>query len=90
MEAKTHRLKTDTEPFAAIFENRKRAEFRKDDRGFEVGDTLVLEQVETNEATGEKELTGQKVIAVITHVQRGPTYGIPEGYAMLSFERARW
>jgi hypothetical protein len=40
----THRLKTHPGPFADVEAGRKQFEIRKDDRGFAVGDVLVLEE----------------------------------------------
>lgn len=39
-----HELKTWTEPFSAILDGRKRFEFRREDRGFAVGDILYLRE----------------------------------------------
>jgi hypothetical protein len=81
-EMKQHILKTEPEPFAAVRAGRKTAEFRIDDRGFEVDDELILVwsvdvgHVETLRLT-------------VTHIVRGPAFGIPEGYAMLSFRKER-
>lgn len=74
-----HILKTDAEPFCSIWDGHKRAEFRaEDNRLFWVGDRLdLLEQTEPGR------YTGRTIIATVTHVQRG--YGIPTGYAMVSF-----
>ncbi len=50
-----HALKCWPEPFAAVRDGRKRFEFRKDDRGFAVGDVLELKEWEPCEhcnATG--------------------------------------
>ena len=43
---KTHALKTHPEPFAAVCLGHKTCEVRKDDRGFKVGDVLLLEEYE--------------------------------------------
>lgn len=77
-----HPLKTDPDPFEAVFCGKKTAEFRKNDRDFHVGDELDLREILD---TGK--LTGRTVIAHVTHVQNG--YGIPNGYVMLSLKVRR-
>lgn len=74
-----HILKTDQEPFQQIWNGHKKAEFRQeDDRIFK-----PLERLDLLEQTEPGKYTGRSIIASITHVQRG--YGIPQGYAMVSF-----
>ncbi|WP_454752113.1 DUF3850 domain-containing protein [Cupriavidus necator] len=89
-EAITHPLKSDHGPFQDILSGRKKAEVRRDDRDFRVGDRLnLLETVNTAEqmrAGAPLEYTGGQDLRVITHVQRG--YGLPEGVVVLSFDEA--
>jgi hypothetical protein len=75
--AQTHTLKTEHEAWMAVREGTKTAEFRRDDRGFQVGDLLRLKH-------GTDLATGLVLHRRITHIVRGPAFGIPEGYAMLS------
>ena len=77
---KTHELKTWPGSFQAVWDGDKTAEFRLDDRGFEVGDTLVLKEW----GPIKKEYSGRIICAIITHILRGPGFGFPKGYAMLS------
>lgn len=80
-----HELKTHTDAFQAVIHGTKKAEFRRDDRGFHVGDLLVLREVLDREIVqGYGNYTGEVVIARVTHLLRGPAYGIPEGYVMMS------
>lgn len=81
-EKQIHELKCDTEPFVAAWENRKRAEFRKTDRDFQVGDILILKHWK------DEAFTGEKIITTILDISRG--YGIPDGYAMISFQKERY
>lgn len=76
----THDLKTWPQPFAAVRAGRKRFEYRKDDRGFGVGDLLRLRKWDPK--TGE--YSGDWVTHAITYIARGPDFDIPEGYAVLS------
>lgn len=73
-----HPLKTDAEPFAAVQARTKTFEFRRNDRDFQAGDLLVM-----CEHTDEG-LTGKYVIARATYILRGPLYGVPEGYVVMS------
>jgi hypothetical protein len=60
----------------------KRAEFRCDDRHFAEDD--VLEILEWDPRRNGGEYTGAYLKAVVTDIQRGPDWGIPKGYVMLS------
>lgn len=77
--ANVHELKTWPDEFDAILLNLKTHEFRKDDRGFKVGDTLILQ--EWNPET--ERYTGRNVRRTVTYIGKGG-FGIPEGYAVLS------
>ncbi|HMB06943.1 MAG TPA: DUF3850 domain-containing protein [Isosphaeraceae bacterium] len=79
---RTHELKSWPDQFQAMWIGLKRAEFRRDDRGYEVGDLLDLR--EWDPATGR--YTGFRLTARVTHLVRGPKYEIPLGYAVLSVE----
>ena len=95
-----HELKTDPDVFQALVDGRKTYELRKDDRGFQVGDTLTLRETRY---TGQEmisyehpdhpgrivfgkplEYTGRTVGRVVTHILRGPIYGLADGWAILS------
>ena len=81
---KMHALKTAHDMWDAVARGAKTAEFRKDDRGFEVGDTLILVRLRTPSRYVITHGPAPKIERTITHIVRGPDYGIPEGYAMLS------
>jgi hypothetical protein len=81
-----HELKTDPEVFAAVFDGRKTFEIRRDDRGFNVGDSLRLRETAS---TGEQmrngaplQYTGREVTRIVSHVLSG--YGLMEGWVCLS------
>lgn len=82
---KTHELKTHPLPFAAVKRGDKTFEFRKDDRGFAVGDRLVLR--EWNPKVKENEVcvgayTGDSEDFIITYKLTG-RFGVPDGYCVL-------
>jgi hypothetical protein len=82
MTTKIHDLKIWPEPFAAIVRGDKHHEFRKDDRGFEVGDVLELRSWNP-----ETSSYGLGFIAMrVTYISRGPSFGIPDGYCVMSVE----
>jgi hypothetical protein len=78
----THELKSWPDQFQAMWTGRKRAEFRRDDRGYAVGDRLDLR--EWDPAAGR--YTGFRLTARVTHLARGPAYEIPAGFVVLSVE----
>jgi len=75
-----HHLKIWPVPFTSMLHNDKAAEFRINDRDFHVADQVLF--TEWDHKVGA--FTGRSILAVITDVQRGPDWGIPEGYAVLS------
>jgi hypothetical protein len=77
---RTHGLKCHPEPFTALLRGTKTFEFRKDDRGFAVGDLLHLR--EWDHETGL--YSGRDVVREVTYVLRGPAFGVPFGYVVMS------
>jgi hypothetical protein len=77
----THELKTVQPHFAHVQSGAKRAEIRRDDRGFAVGDVLVLREYDRETDA----LTGRFVEVRVTRVLRG-FEGLAEGWVSLSFE----
>jgi hypothetical protein len=76
---KLHVLKTDPGPFEAVLKGYKRFEFRLDDRGFEVGDTLKLVEFDGL----NQRLTGRFCFVDVLYIVGG-RYGVPEGYCVMS------
>ena len=77
-----HELKIKPEYFQAVWEGKKKAELRKDDRDYNVGDVLIL-----YEWNGE-EYTGSAIAVRVTHILRDcAEYGLADGYCILSIER---
>jgi hypothetical protein len=87
-----HILKTWPDPFQAVWDGAKTAEFCRDDRGgFAVGHALDLREWDHDGSgwTGTPGFTGRRVLARVTDVRRGPEGGIPAGHALLSI-RPEW
>ena len=74
-----HDLKIQSQHFKDVVSGIKKAEIRKDDRGFNAGDYLQL-----NEINSEGVPTGEGVRVRITHIFRGGEYGISKEYCVLS------
>jgi hypothetical protein len=89
---RTHTLKTDPEPFSAVWDGLKAHEIRFNDRDFQVGDMLHL--VETRYTGLEMrglaqrplEFTGRVTYRRVTHIQSG--YGLEHGWVILSLAPA--
>ena len=75
-----HDLKTWPKFFEAVMEGRKTFELRRDDRGFEVGDVLQLQ--EWSPETGA--FTGRSVSRRVTYlVRNAPEFGLQPGFVVL-------
>ena len=74
---KVHELKVLPDYFLAVSEGKKTFELRKDDRGFEAGDLLLL-----REWDGEK-YSGRSVNCKVTYILKG-FQGLETDYVILS------
>lgn len=85
-----HTLKTDPEAFRAVWEGKKTYEIRKNDRNFEIGDQLRLRETKYTgqEMANGKPLkyTDREVIAEVTHMLKGPCYGLQDGWCIMSIK----
>ena len=85
-----HELKTDPEVFQAVLDGRKTYEIRKNDRGFSVGDELLLRETRhtgAEIAAGcQLEYTGRELIVWVSHMLTGPIYGLAAGWSILSIQ----
>jgi len=82
-EAVEHELKCWLGPFDAMAQGHKTFEFRKNDRDFEVGDTLRLRRFQP---IGQK-YTGEVMVRTVTHILRNG-FGLPDGYCVMSLDSA--
>lgn len=91
-----HKLKTWTNVFDAVADGRKRFEWRRDDRGYEVGDVLVLKRYlppgdsdyhsgRFADYTDETERSTLRMR--VTYILRGG-FDVPPGYCVMSIEPA--
>lgn len=80
---KTHCLKTWTPLYNDIVNpdplKRKTLEIRKDDRNFEVGDVLILQDFDAQEDM----FTGRECWRLVTHCLREKPW-VPDGYVAMS------
>lgn len=73
-----HKLKIWPEYFEAVRSGLKTFEIRKNDRGFGIGDTLLLREYNPN----TEEFTGRSIGRIITYIIEGPPF-MAEGIAVL-------
>ena len=76
----THNLKTWPIYFQRVANGSKKFELRLNDRDFQVGDTLCLEEYieEQNYYTGNIKSVN------VDYILHGPSFGIKEGYCVMS------
>ena len=77
---KIHKLKTWPGPFAAAKSGIKTHEVRKDDRHFEEGDVLILQEYDNDWGL----YSGDEITRLVTYKTVG--FGLPEGLTVLSIK----
>lgn len=85
----THELKILPEYFGAVEQGQKTAELRFNDRGFAVGDELLLREHRRpcGVCGSNGGLTGRVISVTVTHVVRSePMNGLRDQWVMLSFK----
>ena len=87
-----HELKTDPEEWDEVAAGVKTFEIRKDDRGYAVGDILLLMKTRYTAAAMANgkplEYTGCVVRVGVSHVMRGPVWGLEEGWVIMSIRHS--
>lgn len=76
--SKTHNLKTWPVYFAALHDGTKTFELRRDDRGYEVGDTLRLREWDV-----DTEYSGEEVTRTVTYILRNMD-SVPTGFCIMA------
>lgn len=78
----THALKTWPEYFNLMETGKKTFELRKDDRPFELFDSIILQEY----LPKEKRYTGKELEFAITYIYRGNEFGLKKGYCILALK----
>jgi len=78
--SKIHELKTWPPYFGELQIGRKTFEARKDDRGFEKGDVLILREYDPSTQT----YSGKELAFIAGYILRGGEFGVAEGYCIIS------
>ena len=77
-----HKLKILSKYYAAILQGKKTFEVRKDDRSFQEGDTLLLQETVTPNGCG---YTGREMKVDVTYVLRDSEY-VKDGYCIMGIK----
>jgi hypothetical protein len=89
---KVHELKIQPQYFKAVVSGKKNFELRKNDRGFKVGDILILKECESDllfrdefgeEQYGKPHYTGNEIKKTITYILEGGNFGLHKDYCIL-------
>ena len=78
---KKHELKCLPQYFDAVAWQGKRFELRKDDRGYKVGDLVILREWDGENYTG-RQLSSQAIRYILRDC---PEFGLMDGYCILGF-----
>ena len=74
-----YKLKIKSEYYVDVINGTKTAEIRYNDRNYQVGDILILNEIDEHDI-----FTGNKCSVIVTHVLDDNQY-LQTGYVMLSF-----
>jgi hypothetical protein len=75
-----HFIKCEQKVYRAVFSGLKKFEYRLNDRGYQLGDYVVLLETCNNVVT-----RNELQIGPITFILYGPQFGIPEGYCVFNW-----
>lgn len=90
--AETHYLKTWPRYYERVLAREKTFEIRRNDRDYQTGDHLVLQEWRPAEIPGARgepagEYTGRAIGATVSYVYAGP--GVEDGYVVLGLKDVR-
>jgi hypothetical protein len=80
--SQTHVLKCWPAPWEAMRVGRKTFEYRLNDRGYQVGDVLVLQEYNPELDS----LTNEVLLMRVVYVLEGGQFGVPPKYCVMSVE----
>lgn len=88
---RTHKLKTHPSYFDKVWKCLKGFEVRKDDRDFDVGDRLILEEWDPGKdaVIDDWKYTGRAIECLVKYKLPGGQFGIEAGYCVLSLGSIR-
>lgn len=75
----THALKTWPEYFKLVREGKKRFELREDDRDYEEGDVIILQEYHPD----TKKYSGEEERFQAGFILRGPAFGLKKGHCII-------
>ena len=85
-----HTLKTHPNYWDAVKSGEKTFEIRLDDRGFQKGDTLVLQRAFKNSTTNKWQGDDENEIECkISYILTGGQFGIEPGYVILALQEIK-
>lgn len=80
-----HELKTWPAFFEAIADGRKMFEVRRNDRGFNAGDELLLREYDPGQLRPDTfRYTGRQISAHVTYVLTGESFGVKDGFCVMA------
>ena len=81
-----HDLKTWPRQFSAILAGSKKYELRVNDRNFQEGDELMLQEWDPK----TERYTGRHALTTVTYMTRGGEFGLPANLVVMSFQVQFW
>ena len=88
---KIHELKTDPDMFSMTISGVKNFEIRKDDRGFELGDLLILKETKFSGAAmgagAPLVYTGRQVSRFVNYILPAGSYGLSPGWVVMRVDK---